>query len=131
MYNFRKLLVYEKELKLNKDVKIKTNIFPKKESFSLTSQLQRTVDLIIINITKGTSNCSNMEFAKFLENAICSAHEYVACIDIALENKYLTKQQHKCLFEQIYDIIAMLTSFRRNLINYYKKAAFCELFSEN
>jgi four helix bundle protein len=100
MHNFRKLQVYQKGLKLSKSVKIATNLFPKKELFSLTSQFQRATDSIVLNIAEGAGNRSNKEFAKFLDYAIRSVHECIGCIDIALENHYTTEEQHKYLFDQ-------------------------------
>ncbi|MCX6122296.1 MAG: four helix bundle protein [Ignavibacteriales bacterium] len=116
MHNFRKLHVYQKGLLLSMDVRKVTNDFPKRELFSLTSQFQRAVDSIVLNIAEGAGNRSNKEFAKFLDYAIRSAHECIGCIDIALENKYTTEQQHKYLFEQIDEIIAMLIGFQRTII---------------
>jgi four helix bundle protein len=116
MHNFRKLIVYQKGLKLTQDVRKVTNGFPKRELFSLTSQFQRAVDSIVLNIAEGAGNRSNKEFAKFLDYAIRSAHECIGCIDIALENKYSTEQQHKFLFKQINEIIAMLIGLQRTLI---------------
>jgi four helix bundle protein len=117
MHNFRKLQVYQKGLLLSMDVRKVTNDFPKRELFSLTSQFQRAVDSIVLNIAEGAGNRSNKEFAKFLDYAIRSAHECIGCIDIALINKYTTGQQHKYLFKQIDEIIAMLIGFQRTIIN--------------
>jgi four helix bundle protein len=116
MHNFKKLQVYQKALNLTKSVRLATNLFPKKELFSLTSQFQRAVDSIVLNIAEGAGNRSNKEFAKFLDYAIRSAHECIRCIDIALENKYTTEQQYKNLFEQTDEIIAMLIGFQQSLI---------------
>jgi four helix bundle protein len=115
MHNFRKLIVYQKGLKLSKDDRKATTDFPKREMFSLTSQFQRAVDSIVLNIAEGAGNRSNKEFTKFLDYAIRSAHECLGCADIALENKYMTEQQHKYLFEQIDEMIAMLIGFQRTL----------------
>lgn len=98
------------------DVRKVTNDFPKRELFSLTSQFKRAVDSIVLNIAEGAGNRSNKEFAKFLDYAIRSAHECIGCVDIALESKYTTEQQHKYLFEQIDEIIAMLIGFQRTII---------------
>ncbi len=115
MHNFRKLQIYQKGLLLTKQVRKITNLFPRKELFSLTSQFQRAADSIVLNIAEGAGNRSNKEFAKFIDYAIRSAHECVGCADIALENKYTTEQQYGYLFEKIDEIIAMLIGFQRTL----------------
>jgi four helix bundle protein len=109
-------MVYQKSLKLSKDIRNVTNGFPKRELFSLTSQFQRAADSIVLNIAEGAGNRSKKEFAKFLDYAIRSAHECIGCIDIVLENKYSTEQQHKFLFEQLDEIIAMLIGLQRTLL---------------
>ncbi|RPI03110.1 MAG: four helix bundle protein [Ignavibacteriae bacterium] len=116
MHNFRKLKAFQKGLLLSKDVRKITNDFLKRELFSLTAQFQRAADSIVLNIAEGAGNRSNKEFAKFLDYAIRSAHECIGCIDIALENIYTTEQQHKDIYEQIDEIIAMLIGFQRTII---------------
>jgi four helix bundle protein len=116
MHNFRKLQVYQKGLMLCKSVRKATNIFPKKELFSLTLHFQRATDSIVLNIAESAGNRSNKEFAKFLDYAIRSARECIGCIVLALENKYSSEQKHKYLFEQKEEIIAMRIGFRRTLI---------------
>ncbi len=100
---------------MSKSVRKMTKDFPKNELFSLTLQFQRATDSIVLNIAEDAGNRSNREFAKFLNYAIRSAHECIGCIDIASEIKYVTKQQHKGLFAQIDEIIAMLIGFQRTL----------------
>ena len=116
MHNFRNLMVYQKGLKITRDVRTMTIDFPKKEMFSRTSQFQRTADSIVLNIAEEAGNRSNKEFAKFLDYAIRSAHECLGYTDIALENKYITEQQHKSLFEQFDEMVDMLIGFQRTLL---------------
>ncbi len=115
MRNFRKLQVYEKALNLTKVVRSATRMFPGDEIYSLTSQFRRASDSVVLNIAEGAGNRSNKEFAKFLDYSIRSGHECIGCIDIALTNGYISENQHKELFEQIDEIIAMTVGLQRKL----------------
>lgn len=117
MHNFRKLKVYEKALAFSTTVRVVTRKFPKDELFALISQFRRAADSIVLNIAEGAGNRSDKEFAKFLDYAIRSAHECVGCIDIALMNGYILEKNHKEMFAEVDEIIAMLIGFQRTLLS--------------
>lgn len=117
MHNFRKLKVYGKALAFSKNVRVVTRTFPKDELFALTSQFRRAADSIVLNIAEGAGNRSDKEFAKFLDYAIRSAHECIGCSDVALINEYIIEKNHKDLFVQVDEIIAMLIGFQRTLLS--------------
>lgn len=50
MYNFRKLLVYQKEIKFTSTARKVIKKFPKEEMFALSSQFRRAADSIPLNI---------------------------------------------------------------------------------
>ena len=116
MRNFRKLQVYQKSLAFTKVVRSVTKKFPKDELFSLTSQIRRAVDSIVLNIAEGAGNRSDKEFAKFLDYSIRSAHECIGCGDIALINEYINDKTYEEVFTQADELIAMLVGLQRALL---------------
>ena len=60
--------------------------FPLEEKFSLTNQLWKALDSIILNIAEGADRGTDKDFAHFLNNAHTSLNEVVACIDLALDD---------------------------------------------
>ena len=65
MHHFRKLEVYKRALLFSKTVRAVTRKFPKEELFTLTSQFQRAVDSVVLNIAEGAGSGSKKEFSKF------------------------------------------------------------------
>ena len=62
--------------------------FPKTEMYNLTSQINRAVDSIALNISEGAIEQSKPEFRKFLGYAIRSLAEVVTCLHKAKKLYY-------------------------------------------
>lgn len=60
-YSFEKLEVYHDARQYVKQIYLLTEVFPDKERFGLTSQMQRASVSIVSNIAEGTSRASNKE----------------------------------------------------------------------
>lgn len=68
--------------------------FPREEQFVLTSQLWRALDSILLNIAEGADRYSDIDFSRFLNTALTSVNEVIACLDAALDDKYINEQEH-------------------------------------
>ena len=62
------------------------------ELYGLTSQIWRATTSISLNIAEGSGNNSEKEFKRFLEIALRSAYEVMACLEIALKLTYLKRR---------------------------------------
>lgn len=116
MHQFRKLAVYQRALELTVRVRVLSKEFPKDERFVLSQQLCRAPDSVVLNIAEGAGNRSDKEFGKFLDYAIRSVHECVACFDIARSNQFLSDEQYQEHFWKADELIAMLVGFQRSLL---------------
>ncbi|MFT4848934.1 MAG: four helix bundle protein [Sediminicola sp.] len=67
-------------MSLGEEINQITAGFPRKENFSLSSQIRRSADSIALNISEGSILQSNMEFRRFLGYSIRSLTELLACI---------------------------------------------------
>jgi four helix bundle protein len=111
-FRFRTFPVYKDTLVFISEVKQFTkSAFPKNEQFGLTSQLWRALDSIILNIAEGTDKYSHFDFSRFLNQALGSLNEVVACFDIALLNKYLSKANHSEFLEKADKLYRQLKAF--------------------
>ncbi len=91
-FRFRKFQVYKDSRRFVLEVKKMTREkFPKFELFNLTNQLCRAADSIILNIAEGSDRSTDKDFAHFLNQSHTSLNEVVACLDIALDNEYITE----------------------------------------
>ncbi|MBW0178348.1 four helix bundle protein [Sediminibacterium sp.] len=114
-FKFEKLIVWQKSLQLIEKVNVLVKQFPKEELFVLTSQIKRAADSVSLNIAEGSTGQSNPEFLRFLNFAIRSNIEVVACLHIA-RIRGLIKQAD---FEDIYtlcdEMLAMLNALKQKL----------------
>ena len=63
--------------------------FPKSEIYNLTSQINRAVDSIALNISEGSSRKSKTERNRYYEIARGSIIEIDSCCEITVEENYL------------------------------------------
>jgi four helix bundle protein len=97
MFAFENLKMYKNSLIFTQDVYKLTKKFPKDESFGLTSQLRRAASSVVLNIAEG-SGLTKTEFKNFLRRARGSVYECVPILAIALNNQYLSEEEHREMY---------------------------------
>ena len=96
-FRFLDFNVY-KDAKVFYNQTIKTiNTFNKKFDY-LTLQLKRCSLSVILNIAEGSAKKSDKDFNRYIENSLGSINESIACLEIILEHKLITKEKFKQLF---------------------------------
>ena len=81
----------------------------------MTSQIRRAVTSISLNIAEGSGNDSEKEFKRFLEIALRSDYEVMACLEIALKLTYFEKKDFDRLISEADEIAAMISGFSKSL----------------
>lgn len=115
MHNFEKLKIYQKSLDFYAQIYKCTKSFPKDEQSGLANQIRRAAVSISLNITEGSGNRSSKEFKRFLETALRSNYEVMACLEIALRLGYVKKEGSRELIAESDEIAAMIVGFSRQL----------------
>ncbi len=116
-FRFRKFRVYIDTRKFIKEVKdLAREKFPKLELFGLTSQLWRALDSILLNIAEGCDRGTDKDFAHFLNISHTSLNEVVACLDSALDSKYISDDESLFFLNKAAELADQLTAFRNNLL---------------
>ena len=116
-FRFRQFQVYKDALIFQKEIKdLSKREFPKEEQFCLTSQLWRALDSIVLNIAEGSDRGTDKDFAHFLNNSHTSLNEVVACLDLALNNVYITSNEHEEHLMKAEKLANQLTAFRKKLL---------------
>jgi four helix bundle protein len=64
--------------------------FPAEERFDLTSQARRAANSIVLNIAEGSGRGTKKDFSHFLDMAIGSTFETVACFFLAKKQGYIS-----------------------------------------
>lgn len=114
IFNFEKLLVYQKTLDYIDFVYEMTERFPKEEIFGLTSQFRRASNSIALNIGEGSGG-TTPEFRNFLRISYRSLNECVVCSTIAKRRKFITEKQDAELRNMMLEITRMLSGLRNSL----------------
>ena len=113
MFDFQKLLVYQKAKEFNK------NIFSliKSRNFDNTTihQLRRASFSIMLNIAEGSARFSNKDRRHFMVIARGSAFECVAILEYLQETSFITKEEEKSFYNQLEEISKMLFALIRKL----------------
>jgi four helix bundle protein len=67
----------------------------------------------LLNIAEGTDRLSDTDFSKYLNISLTSLNEVISCLDIALNDEYITENEHKLYLtrgKDIYNQLKALTS---------------------
>ena len=115
---FRQFPIYNDARRFRKELReLIKNKFPKNEQFCLTSQLWRALNSIILNIAEGTDRYSDIDFSRFLNNALTSVNEVIACLDCALDDGYIDDEEHKKFLAKAENLIKQLKAFSAKVRN--------------
>jgi four helix bundle protein len=110
MKDYRKLVVWEKAHKLVLFIYRVTRTFPKEEQYGLVSQIRRAATSTPTNIAEGCGRHTQLDFAKYLQQAFGSIQEVQYLSFLSFELEYLDKQAYTSLEKDINEIKAMLIS---------------------
>ena len=114
-HNFRKLKIYQRSIEFTVEIYKLSKTFPNEELYGLTSQIRRAATSVSLNIAEGSGNNSEKEFKRFLEIALRSAYEVMACLEIALKLTYIEKKDFDRFIAEADEIAAMITGFSKSL----------------
>lgn len=113
--SYREFAVWQKSIELALEIYLLTEVFPREETYGLTSQLRRATFSIPSNIAEGRSRGTRKEFKQFLVNAFGSGAELETQITIAkllLKTKNLNYKKTDKLLDEV---MKMLNSIIKKL----------------
>ena len=108
MVSFKQLEVWQKSINLTTKIYEATKSFPTEEKFGLISQIRRCSVSIPSNIAEGWARNTTKEYLRFLYISRGSITELETQLIIALNLKYIDKNNFDLLAEQIKSIHMML-----------------------
>jgi four helix bundle protein len=100
IFRHNKYVVYQDALSLSRKVRVFSQKLPKSEIYSLRSQITRACDSVVLNIAEGVDRYTSKDFGRFLNQAISSLSETVACLDICVQNSYIVEAEYKTLVKE-------------------------------
>ena len=115
-YKFEKLEVWKRSLEYIDLIYAIAEALPASEAYNLKSQATRAANSIALNIAEGSTGLSDSEQARFLQIAIRSLLETVACLHLISRRNYLSDTD---LLREAYrsseSLFAQLQAFRSTL----------------
>lgn len=112
--NHKKLAVWEKSLKLIKEVYRLTAKLPKEEQYVLTSQLRRASISVASNIAEGASRKSIIERKRFYQISRSSSVEIDTQIEICKMLDYFIDNDLNDIDIELNNVFALLTAMINN-----------------
>ncbi len=114
-FRFEELRVFQSAAELSNKIDQLTERFPKKEMYSLSSQIKRAADSVVLNIAEGSTGQSKPEFRRFLGIALRSGIEVAACLYLAFTRKYILETDYRTFYNDYEILCRMITSLRNSL----------------
>lgn len=113
---YHKLLIWQKARVLVKEIYILSSKFPDSERHNLTSQIRRAVISIVLNIVEGHKRSkSKKEFLRFLNISEGSLVEVEACLEIALDLRFINLDEYTKVDNLRKELAIMFYSFIKHL----------------
>lgn len=111
MFDFRKLLIWERGHELALAIYQSTRSFPREELFGLTSQMRRSACSVPHNIAEGCGRNSYPELARFITISMGSASELESQLLLARDLHFLSAAEAETLLDQSMQLRKMLSAF--------------------
>ena len=113
-FRFLDFQVYSEAKLFYKDIILLTKSFPR-EYWELGDQIRRSALSISLNIAEGSAKRSDKDFNRYLEIALGSVNESVACLDIARNEDLMNEVLFQKHFLQASEITRQLGGFSKKL----------------
>ncbi|HKM40654.1 MAG TPA: four helix bundle protein [Patescibacteria group bacterium] len=114
--DFKKLIVWAKARELAQDIYKIAAKFPNFETHAAKSQIIRSATSIGANIAEGNGQLYPKKQISFLNNALGSASETRHWLIVALDNKYISKEEYDLCDGHLIEITKMLIGLIKNWI---------------
>ncbi len=113
-FRFLDFQVYKESKEFYKEIVKLTKTFTK-EYWELGDQLRRCTLSICLNIAEGSAKRSDKDFNRYIENALGSINEAVACLDIILNQALIEQAVFNRYLRQAELIAKQLGGFSKKL----------------
>jgi four helix bundle protein len=88
-FRFEGLEIFHAAIDFSAQVYETVKKFPPEERFDLASQARRAANSIVLNIAEGSGRRTKKDFSHFLDMALGSIFETVACFFVARRQSYV------------------------------------------
>lgn len=114
-YGFYRLDVWKIGMNLVNVIYSLTKRFPSEEKFCLVPQLRRAIISVPLNIAEGSIKRTKKDFASFVRIALGSLMETITCLEIAMDQNYIRKEEYEKIQKLIQELFFKLISLDKFL----------------
>ena len=114
-FRFLNWPVYQDAKSIVNSIFTLTSNFPNHLKFELGGQLNRSAISILLNIAEGSGKNSDADFRRFLSISTGSVYETLAGLDIAHDNKLISRERFSQLHKDLFSLARQLGGFRKKL----------------
>jgi four helix bundle protein len=107
--------VWKKAIELSAEVYRQTGMFPKEETFGISSQMRRAAVSIASNIAEGAARRTDRDFIHFLHMALGSASELDTQIEIVMQVGFANRAAMESLQNKVGGISRMIYGLVRSV----------------
>src|SRR4030042_2118399 len=115
LFRFRDWPVYQAAKSFRKKIKELGKKLPASERYLLKDQISRAADSICLNIAEGSNKLSDIDFSRYLNNSETSLEEVVCCLDLILEDGYISKDEFEGYLKEAEGLGAQLIAFGKKV----------------
>lgn len=120
IFSFEKLIAWQKGRELAILIYKTTKLFPKDETFGMTSQMRRCSISIASNLAEGSGRSSMKDKARFSEIAYSSSLELLNQIILCHDFEYIDENQYFKIREKITEVNMLIDGLHKSQISNIK-----------
>lgn len=114
--SYKDLIVWQKAIRLVKEIYKITEYFPQVERYGLSSQMRRAAVSIPSNIAEGYSRKHRQEYIQFVRIAFSSGAELETQLIIARDLGFIRAEDSDTITELLMEIMKMLYKLTNSLL---------------
>ena len=114
-FRFRRWDIYKDARAFRSNINELLRTFPKEEKYALVDQTKRALNSIVLNIAESANKNTDKDMRVYINRAHCSLDEVVSCLDCALDDGYITNEQHQQALQKASSLAKRLRGFTRQL----------------
>ena len=114
-FRFREWNIYKDARVFRFDINKILKTYPKEERYALIDQTKRALNSIVLNIAESANRSTDKDMKVYINRAHSSLDEVIACLDCALDDKYITKERHKEVLQRASSLAKRLRAFTHHL----------------
>jgi four helix bundle protein len=118
-FRFQSWQVYKDARAFRKELNAIIKIFPLEERYILIDQTKRAMLSVMLQIAEGSERKTEKDKNLFINRSLTSLFEIIACLDCAVDDRYISEDQYRDLISKAENIAKQLRGFEKYIRKSY------------